>query len=632
MLAYRRLFRRGLIVVSHAVIVAFCVIGAFLIRFDLAIPDTVRSQLGNVIILALCVKLVVFWAARLDRGFWRFLEIQDVVRLLVANGTASFIYAMMLALSGMASVSIPLIDFLLCFLLMSAARAVIQLCKGIALRERRMNRKHVLVYGAGSAGRNLLREFHENPRLGYEAVGLLDDDPAKRWSELLGVPILGTGREAGEIVKRFRRRGLVVDELIIAMPAATGRQMREAAANCRAAEVPCKTIPGTRDLLTRGDLSSQIRNISVTDLLGREPVQLDDRAIAAGVAGRAVMVTGGAGSIGSELCRQLAALYPRELVVYDQAESDLFRIELELRNRYPSLDLVARVGDICDATRVDETIRAYGIESIFHAAAYKHVPMMEANASEAIRNNVLGTWNLAHAARRRRVSRFVMISSDKAVNPTSVMGATKRAAEHIVSALQTGGHPCTTFVSVRFGNVLGSNGSVLPLFQAQISAGGPVTVTHPDIRRYFMTIPEAVQLVLQASTMGVASEVFVLDMGEPVRILDLANHMIRLAGLVPGEDIEVRFTGLRPGERLYEELVAESEQAQATGHDKIRRIHGPCLDLEDVQQWISALTVLLDERDERRLIDHLRKVVPEYRPAAAVAAEVPDAVAEMAGR
>ena len=382
------------------------------------------------------------------------------------------------------------------------------------------------------------------------------------------------------------------------MPSATGPQMRETLANCRAAGIPCKTVPGIDELLSGRILFAQVRNPSVQDLLGRQQVRLDEAHVEASIAGRSVLVTGAAGSIGSELCRQVARFEPACLVAFDQAESDLFRIENELRERYPELELVTALGNIRDTDRLTEVLQQHGVESIFHAAAYKHVPMMESHVLEAVRNNVLGTWNLVRAARSQNVRSLLMISSDKAVNPICVMGATKRVCERIVSA-RWPGHGQTRCVSVRFGNVLGSNGSVVPIFQAQIAAGGPIKVTHPEARRFFMTISEAVSLVVQASTRSEGSEIFVLDMGEPIRIVDLAENMIRLAGKVPYEEIDIQFTGLRPGEKLIEEISGKSEGLLPTSMEKMHVIREQPLIWDRIDGWIDELKDLIAERQER---------------------------------
>jgi len=368
------------------------------------------------------------------------------------------------------------------------------------------------------------------------------------------------------------------------------------------------------ELLTGKVLTTQIRNPSVGDLLGRLPVRLEEEAIRAHISGKTVLVTGAAGSIGSEICRQVAEYGPSRLIAMDQAESALFHIDRELTDKFPTLRVTPEIADIRNRARLDYLLGKTHIDSIFHAAAYKHVPLMEAHIIEAVQNNIVGTWNLVQSAYEHYVDDFLMISSDKAVNPSSIMGATKRVAELIVSSMPRDGMSARTrFVSVRFGNVLGSNGSVVPLFQAQIANGGPLTVTHPEMRRYFMTIREAVQLVLQASTMGKGSEIFVLDMGEQVRILDLARNMIRLAGRIPDEEIEIRFTGLRPGEKLYEEISIEGENMLPTFHEKIKIFKGPSETSERIFEWLAVLRRHVSKWDAEGVQGHLHALVPEYR-------------------
>jgi FlaA1/EpsC-like NDP-sugar epimerase len=513
--------------------------------------------------------------------------------------------------------SVLLIDALVCFLATALVRFSVRIRDEAFLRERSGDgRRGIIIYGAGAAGAELVHEIHSNRCTRYEVKGFLDDDPLKQGVVILGVPVLGSGRQAFSVVRSLNRRKPVVDEIIIAMPSATGPQMREALANCRAARIPCKTVPGIEELLSGKVLTAQVRNLSVHDLLGRQPVKLDETPVQASIAGRSVLVTGAAGSIGSELCRQVARFGPACLIAFDQAESDLFRIENELREKYPELELVTALGDIRDPHRLADVLKAHGVESIYHAAAYKHVPMMESHVLEAIRNNILGTWNLVRTARHYNARSLLMISSDKAVNPICVMGATKRVCERIVSARNPDrGGP--KGASVRFGNVLGSNGSVVPIFQAQISIGGPVKVTHPEARRYFMTISEAVSLAVQASTRSQGSEIFVLDMGEPVRIVDLAETMIRLAGKVPYEDIDIEFTGLRPGEKLLEE-ISDGKNAGILPRclEKIQIIREQPLTWDIVTNWIDELETLLTARQEPQLIQHIQKLVPEYVPAA----------------
>ncbi|HEX7361436.1 MAG TPA: nucleoside-diphosphate sugar epimerase/dehydratase, partial [Bryobacteraceae bacterium] len=592
--------RRLAVVLAHASVAGVSVLTAFLLRFDFGLPKTEFAHFQIALLIAIPIKVLIFQLTGLQRGWWRFAGLGDVYRLTFANVAASVLFtcAVWLSVGAAFPRSVYALDFLLCFLLTCEMRFASRILKELRAGLRSVpGGKGVLIYGAGAAGMTLVREIRSNPSLRLHVLGFLDDDPQKRHDAVMGIRILGTGRQAAKVVARLRSRNRKVNEVIIAIPSATGKQMREAVANCRSAGLPCKTIPGLGDILTNKVLSGQIREVSIGDLLGRESVHLEEAAIRKHLAGKAVLVTGGAGSIGSEICRQIATLGARKLVIFDQAESDLFRVELELKRLPSTAEIIIALGDIRDYKRVEDVIVRHSIQLVFHAAAYKHVPMMEAHLFEAIRNNVFGTWNVVRAANRHAVSGFVMISSDKAVNPTSIMGTTKRVSELIVSAMSGDRPGQTTFVSVRFGNVLGSNGSVIPLFQSQIASGGPVTVTHPDIRRYFMTTREAVQLVLQASTMGHGSETFVLDMGEPIRIIDLARNMIRLTGLEPDEDIDIRIVGLRPGEKLFEELVTDTDRVLPTRHEKIKICQTMKPNRERIVTWLSALERLLAERD-----------------------------------
>jgi len=602
----------------HLAIIVSSLTAAFLLRFDFSIPPDVVPIVKEALCIALVVKLPIFELAGFHRSLWRFADVTDLFRIFVGNAAATILFTgvTLLWIGPAMPRSVVVIDALLCLLGTALVRLSVRLYNEVRPSEHNaQDCRAVLIYGAGAAGTQLLREIRSSPFVKYEVKGFLDDDPRKRNALIMGVPVFGSGREAALVMGRLKQRQIGIREIIIAMPSATGRQMQEVLSNCRAAKVPCKTIPGLDELLSGRVLSSQVRSLSVTDLLGRQPVQLDETPIRLSIAGRSVLITGAAGSIGSELCNQVARFNPARLIVFDQAESELFKIESHLRERFPDLELVAALGDIRDPDRVAEVLQQHSVDSIFHAAAYKHVPMMESHALEAAQNNILGTWNLVCAARRYRVASFLMISSDKAVNPTSVMGATKRVCERIVSAQLSGGRPGPTkCVSVRFGNVLGSSGSVVPIFQAQIAAGGPIKVTHPDMRRYFMATSEAVALVLQASTMGLGSEIFVLDMGEPIRIVDLAANMIRLAGLVPYEDIDIQFTGLRPGEKLFEETYGKTENTMPTYHEKIKIFQEAPLDWDQITEWITGLEELLDLREDGQFIAHLKKLVPEYSP------------------
>jgi FlaA1/EpsC-like NDP-sugar epimerase len=600
----------------HLTVVALSVTAAFLLRFDFTIPDSAIEILKQALPIAILVKLPIFDLIGFYRGLRRFVSIPDLYLVFLGNaaGSVLFIGVTMLWIGPAMPRSVLIIDAVLCFVGTALVRFSARIWEETFRERSPRGRTGILIYGAGAAGAELVREIRSNSCTNYEVKGFLDDDPLKQQAQIMGIPVLGAGRQAPSVVKRLNRRSAAIGEIIIAMPSAAGPQMREALANCRAARVPCKTVPAIDELLSGRILCAQVRSPSVQDLLGRQQVRLDDAHVQQRIAGRSVLVTGAAGSIGSELCRQLARFRPGRLVAFDQAESDLFRIENEIRERYPDLELVTALGNIRETDRLTEVLQAHKVQSIFHAAAYKHVPMMESHVVEAVRNNVLGTWNLVRAARGQNVPDLLMISSDKAVNPICVMGATKRVCERIVSACWpgTGNTKCA---SVRFGNVLGSNGSVVPIFQAQIAAGGPIKVTHPDARRYFMTISEAVSLVLQASTKSDGSEIFVLDMGEPVRILDLAENMIRLAGKIPYEDIDIEFTGLRPGEKVIEQLSRDGEGLMATATEKMHVIHERPLAWDRVDRWIGELNELIAGREEAAIVEHLQTLVPEYKPA-----------------
>ena len=629
---------RLLTVVAQVLTSALSVIAAFLLRFDFAIPHDEVSHVQLAVFTATLLKTVTFQTTGFRRDGWGFAELGDVYRLGIVNLIASILFSITTRLLAGPTFprSVYVLDLLLSFLITCQMRFARRISRDLRTRFRyNGDAKGILIYGAGAAGVTLAREIRSNPSLKLRVVGFLDDDTQKRGHSIMSIPILGGGREAREIVAHLEQKKKKVDEVIIAIPSAKSKEMREAVANCRSTGLKCKTVPGLSDILLDKILSKQIREISIADLLGRETVQLDEAAVRKHVSGSNVLITGGAGSIGSELCRQIAGLGAQKLIAFDRAESDLFRLELELTRLSSPTEVVVEIGDIRDYQRIEEVIAQHDIQLIFHAAAYKHVPMMEAHLFEAVTNNVLGTWNVVRAARRHSVSGFVMISSDKAVNPTSIMGATKRISELIVSALGDDGSGIANYVSVRFGNVLGSNGSVIPVFQSQIEKGGPLTITHPEMRRYFMTTREAVQLVLQASTMGHSSEVFVLDMGEAVRIVDLARNMIRLAGLQPDEDIDIRFVGTRPGEKLSEELLMDSDKVVPTCHKKIKVFKSAKPHREFIQDWLAGMECLIAERNAAELIAHIRQLVPEYVSAHASGGrgphEVVEAVAASAG-
>lgn len=590
--------------------VLFAVSGglAFLIRFEFSLPARDVVYLVFATPIWIVVKGVVFHILALDRGGWRYVSVPDIVRLAIGNVSGSFaalIVILFLAPGGFPR-SIYVMDLLVCSLLTAGARLAARLLLNSTDRLT-IEKKKIVIYGAGKAGVTLLSEIRSNPRLGYDVRGFIDDDTQKSGQFIQGVPVLGTGAELTAIAATRQ-----LEEVLIAMSSASGSRMTSVLRSCHDAGLRCRTIPSLTEIIENRALTPQIRDVAVEDLLGRAPVHLDEHAIRERLGDQVVMVTGAAGSIGSELCRQIARFGPSKIIGYDIAETPLFEIDRELRKIFPKLEFRPEIGSVQNHSRLDEVIRRHRPCVIYHAAAYKHVPLMEDHLFEAVENNILGTANVALAAAAHGVRDFVMISSDKAVRPTNVMGATKRVAELLVNALQNGS---TKFASVRFGNVLGSNGSVVPIFKKQIAAGGPITITHPEMRRYFMTIPEAAQLVLQASTMSKGGEIFVLDMGKPVRIVDLAINLILLSGLRPQEDIGLQFTGIRPGEKLYEELCFSDENTLPTFHEKIMIYSGPVLGKDEMQKRLQSIQRYCAERDARRLLLELKRAVPDFNPS-----------------
>ena len=596
--------------VAQIEIFAFAGVAAFLLRFDFSLPAAHLSHLAYAIPIWIVAKSIVFRVAKLDRGWWRYVSTTDLLRVLYGNIAGSVLgcaLILIIASPGFPR-SIYFIDLMLCFLGTAGVRVVVRMLAEASPHTRNgAVEKNTLIYGAGEAGVTLLREIRRNPKLPYRVRGFLDDSAQKNGARILGMPVHGGVELVGSLVAKYK-----IDTILIAIPSATGAQMTRILECCHAAGVECKTIPGLSEVIEGRGLVGQIREVAVEDLLGRNSVSLEENEIRGTLEGKVVLVTGAAGSIGSELCRQIARFKPAGIVGFEIAESPLFEIDREIRQTFPAITFYPEIGSIQNRARLDEVLRRYSPSIIYHAAAYKHVPMMEAHVFEAIENNVFGTYNLAMAAAEHGVVDFIMISSDKAVRPTNVMGATKRVAELLLLGLQNGR---TKYVAVRFGNVLGSNGSVIPIFKKQIAAGGPVTVTHPDMRRYFMTIPEASQLVLQASAMGHAGEIFVLDMGAPVKIVDLARNLILLSGLRPDEDIKIEFTGMRPGEKLYEELNSVMEDTVPTPYEKIKIFTGNGLPASGMQPYLEALHQICLRRDTAGLVLTLKDLIPDYNPS-----------------
>ena len=573
-------------------------------------------------IAVLVVRPVIYYLFGLYRCWWRYASVKELIAIVEAVTVGSLIVAALVAgflapqVNGVRvfSRSILLLEWMLNIMAVGNARVLIRLLQTRpGTFERRAQAqaptKRALIIGAGDAGAQTVREMQNNPALGYLPIGFVDDAPEKRNAQIYGVSVLGT---RDDITRLLRQRS--IDEVVIAMPTAPGSAIREVREICAASRVPAKTIPGLYELL--GDLVSisQIREVQIEDLLRREPVQTDLQAVDRLLSGAIVLVTGAGGSIGSELCRQILARRPKQLLLLGHGENSIYNVQMMLQRRGSATTLVPLIADVRDSERLERLLLRHRPQVIFHAAAHKHVPLMESNPEEAFTTNVLGTSNLLRAAEKAGTDRLVMISSDKAVNPVNIMGASKHLAELLVqcAARKSGGK----YVVVRFGNVLGSRGSVVPLFEKQIASGGPVTITHPDMTRYFMTIPEAVQLVLQASVLAEGGGIFVLDMGEQIPIVDLARDLISLSGLTPDEDIAIEYTGIRPGEKLHEELFGEGEEPVPTAHSKILRArHQRSIVEQDVMRGIEAALAATRRESDAGLYRVLREIIPSFRPA-----------------
>ncbi|WP_323759654.1 nucleoside-diphosphate sugar epimerase/dehydratase [Immundisolibacter sp.] len=587
-------------------------VGGLWIRFNFDLPDRYSQKLWLGLGALLVVHAIACRWAGLYRGMWVFASLPDLKRVLRAVGVSAAALVVLMAVDRLPGPVIPrsmiVLYPLLLLMVMGGGRAAWRMWKEHRLfGSLRAEGKPVVVVGAGTGGAMLVRELERSPD--WRVVALVDDDPAKWGLELYGVPIAGPVESLPQVLQDVKAQ-----HVILAMPSAAAATLKRAADVAVAAGARVFTVPGIEDLMSGKVAISAMRPVEIEDLLGREPVQIDSEHLHEMIGGKTVLITGAGGSIGSELCRQLARFAPARLVLVEASELALYTIEQWFGVHCPDTPIVPLAGDVKDAARLEEIFATWKPQLVFHAAAYKHVPLMEVgNAWQAVRNNVLGTLLVAAHAQRHGAERFVLISTDKAVNPTSVMGATKRLAEMVCEALHSAGQGGTRIEMVRFGNVLGSTGSVIPKFAEQIARGGPVTVTHPDINRYFMSIPEAAQLVLQAAAMGQGGEIFVLDMGEPVKIVDLARNMIRLSGYTE-DQIRIEFSGLRPGEKLYEELLADAEQTRETPHPKLRIARSRPVAagfLDELAQWLAQPGPVADEQVRAAL----QRWVPEYEPA-----------------
>jgi len=617
-------------IVGDALLFTLALVGAYLVRFEFEISASDMKQIKMLLPFLIPVKLSIFYYFRLYQGMWRYTSMRDLFRLVQASLVAILVMvAILYYILGTQgySRSVVLLDGAFAFLLTGAYRIGIRYFYSLNGHENGAawytrwkkttppTKQRTLIIGAGNAGEKLLREIFDNPQIYYQVVGFLDDDPKKQGRSMHGVKVRGTVDSLSQLVKEQD-----ISEVLVAISSASGAEMRRIVKICKKSGVPFKTIPGMGEIIDGRVSIKALRDINYEDLLGRHPVRLDATEISGFLTDRVVLVTGGGGSIGSELCRQVVGFKPRSLILIDSGETNLFNIQMRLHHELHYHDYHTILGQVQDRQLMKEVFRKYRPEVVLHAAAYKHVPMLEKQPWKAVHNNILGSQVAMETAVQFGATHFVLVSTDKAVRPTNVMGASKRVSELLLQSFQGNG---TQFVAVRFGNVVGSSGSVIPLFRRQIEKGGPVTVTHPEVTRYFMTIPEASQLILQSVCLGEKGGIFVLKMGTPVKIIDMAKDLIQLSGKEPEKDIQIIFTGLRQGEKLYEELLTEGEAIIATKHEKIM-----CLSTnncwngysnqDEFRLWLdielSELYQLSSQFDAPAIKQKLHKIVPEYTP------------------
>jgi FlaA1/EpsC-like NDP-sugar epimerase len=602
---------------------------AYLIRFDFVLPQQYSVLLYQMLPFVLIVKIGCFYFFDLYRGMWRYTSIADLLNIIKASCVSSLVIICLILFTHSRFIGFPRSVFIMdwCFtvLLISGYRLCIRLyfeqisndkTSSIPTRQvltmffkKMAETKRLFIIGAGDGGEKIYREIHNNDRLKYTVVGFLDDDLTKVGRKIHGVPVLGRIKDIKTIAKKVK-----ADEALIAIPSATSEQMREILTHLRESGIKFKTIPGIGELINGKVTINTIREVDYRDLLGRDVIRLDEDKIGAYLQDQCVMVTGAGGSIGSELCRQICRFKPHSIVMYERAESPLYEINHELKQDFGTVKTIPVLADVQDKTQLEKAFDAYQPQTVFHAAAYKHVPMLEMQPWKAVDNNIQGTTSLVEITNKFNVERFVFVSTDKAVRPANVMGASKRIAEMLIQSQNGCGLSHTKFMTVRFGNVVGSVGSVVPLFKKQIKKGGPVTVTHPEVTRFFMTIPESCQLILQAGAMGKGGEIFLLDMGTSIKIDDMARDLIRFSGFEPEVDIKIEYIGLRPGEKLFEELIIEGEDVVPTSHEKIMVLKGMDCNLQILNGNIHNLIQIAKDQKIEPIKEKLQKIVPEYRP------------------
>lgn len=588
---------------------------ALMLRFDFNIPKPDLEFLKFSIVPLIVFTLMFNMIFKLYSNIWKYASIQELFSIIISvsfTNMVFIIYGYFITHTLLKNqyfrfpLTVHIIFWILSVISLGGIRFLVRITeKQNSIKTDNIKETKVLIVGAGDAGAVLIKEIRNNKNLNYKIVGLIDDDEAKKGKRINGFKILGTRKDITKVCEEFKP-----EEIIITMPSADPNTKAEIYKICKETKCKLKTMPGIYEIIDGSSSLSQLRDVNIEDLLGREPIKLKSENIDEYIKDKVVLVTGGGGSIGSELCRQISKFSPKLLLILDIYENNAYDLQMELNRNFPGVDKSVIIASIREQNRLEEVFNEYKPEVVFHAAAHKHVPLMEDNPIEAIKNNIIGTYNLARLSDKYKVKRFVQISTDKAVNPTNVMGATKRFCELIIQAFDSASD--TEFVAVRFGNVLGSNGSVIPLFKKQILKGGPVTVTHPEINRFFMTIPEAAQLVIQAGAMAKGGEIFVLDMGKPVKIADLARDLITLSGLKPDVDIKIEYVGLRPGEKLYEELLMDEIALTSTEHKKIFVEKPKDCDLDFIEKSISEFRSL-EGKSYNDIIELLQKKVPTYK-------------------
>jgi FlaA1/EpsC-like NDP-sugar epimerase len=609
----KKISKQFIVLSIDAALITASLVISYALRFNTTDLGLHWGQIEMILVPLLAIRLGIFASLGLYHGMWRFTGMRDLISLVKAvTYSSGLVVATLFLVFRLREYprSVFVIDWFVVLVLVGGSRFAYRLYHE-GLLHTGMNRhsiaRKVLIVGAGRAGEMILREILGNGRLDYAPVGFVDDSRKTRNMTIHGYRVLGNTRDIPRLVKEY-----AVDEVFLAIPGASGAAKRRIMRTCKRAGIKAKTLPAVSEILNGSAKVNMLREFRIEDLLGREPARLDTASIREFLKDKTVLITGAGGSIGSELCRQVAQFSPKRLVLFERTEYNLYQVHMNLQDLFPEVAVSPVIGDILNQNRVEQTFAKFMPEVVFHAAAYKHVPLMEMNPLEALWNNVHGTAIVARCSHAYGVSKFVMVSTDKAVRPTNIMGVSKRIAELICQSI--GSTSKTQFVTVRFGNVLNSVGSVIPLFNHQIAKGGPVTVTHPDIYRYFMTIPESVQLIMQAGAMGKGGELFILDMGEPVKIVDLARDMISLSGLEPDRDIRIVFTGLRLGEKLYEELLSEGEEIKSTLHEKIKVAKSDSLDWPSLFIKIELLLESLRSGFTHDVVSRIKEIVPEFQP------------------